>query len=136
MKSSKVVTLSVLLSAVVASLNFVSAESLPIRDYHGIKYVTGGIGQDERDYLKSVEHQFNLRLMFAARSGEFLSSVRVLVQDARGDTALDAVADGPYFYAALPPGSYTVTASVNQMSQQKNVNLGAGRVTQANFYWK
>jgi hypothetical protein len=136
MKASKIVSLSILLSAVLASRNFVSAESLAIHDYHGIKYVTGGVGQDEREYLKSVQHQFNLRLMFAARSGEFLSSVHVLVHDGRGGTTLDAVADGPYLYGALPPGSYTVTATVNQMSQQKKVNLASGRVTQADFYWK
>jgi hypothetical protein len=112
------------------------AGSLPMRDYQGVKYVSGGVGQDERDYLNSVENQFNLQLMFAAEGGAFLSSVKVLIQDARGATVLDAVADGPYFYAALRPGTYTVTANLDGRSSQRKVTVGTGRATRADFRWK
>lgn len=135
MNKSKATWFSVLLAVVLSPVVSLRAEALSIQDFHGVKYVTGGVGQDERDYLKSVQQQFNLGLMFAASSGEFLSSVRIMVTDSRGNMVLDAVADGPYFYAALPSGSYTVTASVNQRSQQRRVNLGAGRFTRADFYW-
>lgn len=136
MNTTRVLGWSVLLAAIFLPVAWLRADPVSIQDYRGFKYVTGGVGQDERNYLKSMEHQFNLGLMFAARSGEYLSSVRVLVQDSHGSTILDAVADGPYFYAALPPGSYTVTASVNQQSQRKTVNLRAGGLTRADFYWK
>lgn len=126
----------VVIATVLAPSLSVSAASIPLQDYHGVKYVTGGVGQDERDYLKSVQDQFNLGMMFAASGGAFLSSVRVVVQNSRGETILDAVADGPYLYAALPAGSYTVSASVDQQSQQRLVKVGIGRFTRADFHWR
>jgi len=124
------------LAVVLASPQSVSAAPLSIQDYQGIRYVTGGVGQDERDYLKSVKQQFNLGLMFAASGGAYLSDVHITVTDSHGGTVLDAVADGPYFYAALPAGSYTITASVERLSQQRRVNICSGRFTQADFYWR
>lgn len=112
-----------------------AAGGIAIQEYQGVKYVTGGVGGDERDFLKSVQGQFNLNLMFAAGGGAFLSSVKVVIQDARGGTVLDAVADGPLFYAALPPGSYTVTATADQKSQQRKVSIAAGRTAKADFRW-
>lgn len=136
MNTTRTLGLSFLIAAILLPVAWLRADPVSIQDYRGFKYVTGGVGKDERDYLKSVEHQFNLGLMFAAQGGAYLSSVRVLIEDSRGSTILDAVAEGPYFYAALPPGSYTVTASIDQQRQRKAVNLRAGRLTRADFYWK
>ncbi len=136
MSSSRMSRFLAFLAVVLASPQSVSAAPLSIQDYQGIRYVTGGVGQDERDYLKSVKQQFNLGLMFAASGGAYLSDVHITVTDSHGGTVLDAVADGPYFYAALPAGSYTITASVERLSQQRRVNIGSGRFTQADFYWR
>lgn len=134
--TKKILGLFVLLSSILVPVGPSTAQTPAVRDYQGIRYVSGGVGQDERDYLKSVQHQFNLGLMFAAAGGAFLSAVQITIQDARGNTVLDAVAEGPYFYAALPPGSYTVTASLDRQSQRKRVNVGAGRSARADFYWR
>ena len=136
MNAIKAVGFSVLLAALLGPPTPVRAAALTVQDYQGVRYVTGGVGQDERDYLNSVQHQFNLVLMFAARGGAYLSNVHVVIQDSRGNTALDAVADGPYFYAALPPGSYAVSASANDQTQRRRINLRAGTSSRTDFYWK
>ena len=59
-----------------------------------------------------VWRPIKMRLMFAlAGSGEYLADVTVKLVDAYGDTVLDAVSDGPLFYARVPPGRYRITVA-------------------------
>lgn len=125
-----------LLSFAVVAVLPQSAGALDVRQDRGIPYVTGGVGQDERDALKAMESQFNLALQFSAQGGAFLSGVRVQIVNRAGQTVLDALTEGPYFYAALPPDSYTVTASVEGQSTRRSVTVGAGRITRADFAWR
>lgn len=113
-----------------------TASAVEVQQNRGIPYVTGGVGQDERDTLKSMEGQFNLALQFSAQGGAFLSGVRVEIQDRSGRTVLDALTEGPYFYAALPAGPYTVAASVEGQSTRRSVTVGTGRITRADFAWR
>jgi hypothetical protein len=136
MKATRILMACFFISMITSLPSQVQAQELSIQDYHGVKYVSGGVGQDERDYLSSIQSQFNLVLMFAAQSGEFLSSVHVVINGRGQGTVLDAVADGPYFYAVLPPGSYTVTASLDGKSTQRQITVGAGRLTRVDFYWR
>ena len=113
-----------------------AARAVDVQQDRGIAYATGGVGQDERDTLKSMENQFNLALQFSAQGGAFLSGVRVEILDRSGRTALDALTEGPFFYVALPPGSYTVTASVEGQSIRRAVTVVSGRITRADFAWR
>ena len=74
-----------------------------------VPYTSGGVGSDERDRLEAAKSQFNLRLMFAISAGNYLSGVRVRIQDNSGVTLLDVPSNGPWFYARLPPGNYTLS---------------------------
>ena len=74
-----------------------------------VPYTSGGVGSDERDRLEAAKSQFNLRLMFAISAGNYLSGVRVRIQDNSGATLLDVLSNGPWFYARLPPGNYTLS---------------------------
>jgi hypothetical protein len=89
--------------------------ALPLDTYtsHGINFINGGIGDEELSLLKSKEAEFNLHVMLSAPRGEFISDVTLRLLDAK-DTPLLAISDaGPYFYARLAPGSYTLeTTSV------------------------
>jgi Carboxypeptidase regulatory-like domain len=125
-----------LLSFAAAAVVPQTASALDVQQDRGIPYVTGGVGQDERDTLKAMESQFNLALQFSAQGGAFLSGVRVEILDRSGRTVLDALTEGPFFYASLPPGSYRVTASVEGQSTRRSVTVGAGRITRADFAWR
>lgn len=55
---------------------------------NGIAYVTGGVGQDEVDALRAAASKYNLRMMFASRSGEYLSDVDVTIRAAAAQPVL------------------------------------------------
>jgi hypothetical protein len=111
------------------------APALQAQQQGDITFVSGGAGDDDRDALKQVENQYNLRLLFAARSGEYLANVAVTLADARGNTVLDTIADGPIFYAHVPPGRYRLSVSNQGQSQTHAVTIGANGAVEQDFYW-
>ncbi len=109
---------------------------LQVRDYQGVRYVSGGIGLSEREELSALSSQFNLRLMFAIHgAGNYLADVRVRILGAGGAVVLDATSEGPYFLTQLPPGSYTVEAGTRDQIQRQTARIGAGQ-TRLNFFWR
>ncbi|HEX3971632.1 MAG TPA: hypothetical protein VHX19_09915, partial [Stellaceae bacterium] len=111
-----------------------STPALQAQQQGNITFVSGGAGDEDRDALHQVENQYNLRLMFAARNGDFLANIGVTLSDARGKAVLDTVAEGPIFYAHVPPGRYRVTVSNQGHAQSRDITIGNGPVRQ-DFYW-
>jgi hypothetical protein len=108
-----------------------------VQENQGIRYVSGGVGASERAELRALSSQFNLRLLFAMQgSGNYLADVRVNIMDQNGRPVLDAEADGPWFFAQLPPGSYQVRVSNRNEIQQKTVRIRDSRQARLNFYWR
>jgi hypothetical protein len=105
-------------------------------EYKGISYISGGIGLDERERLTSIGKNYSLKLVFAVKSREYLADVRVKIYDKGDKKVLDAVSEGPWFYADLPTGKYTVSASLSGREKQSIANIIKGQ-TQATlrFYW-
>lgn len=102
----------------------------------GIRYVSGGASQDEREEIRAVSNQFNLELLFAVQGGgEYLADVQVRVLDSNGAAVLSATSKGPYFLAQLPQGKYTVEASAQDQSQKKTTQIGSGK-SKLDFYWR
>ena len=102
----------------------------------GIRYASGGVGQEEREEIRALSGEFNLELMFAIQGGgEYLADVQVNVLDAKGAVVLSATSKGPYFIAQLPKGSYTVEVSANNESQKKTVQISSDQV-KLSFYWR
>ena len=48
-----------------------------------ISFVTGGAGADERDQLQANEKDYNLKIVAAATSGDYLCVARVCARDPR-----------------------------------------------------
>ena len=109
---------------------------IQVQDYRGIRYTSGGVGESERAELNALSGQFNLRLLFAMQgSGDYLADTKVIIVDKRGETVLSAASNGPWFYAQLPPGTYTVEVSTPDQTQRQPVTIGA-RQSRLNFYWR
>jgi hypothetical protein len=89
--------------------------ALQAQQQGNITFVSGGAGDDDRDALKQVENQYNLRLMFAARSGEYLANVAVTLQ--------------------VPPGRYRLTVASQGQSQGRDVTVAANGAVHQDFYW-
>jgi len=111
-----------------------STPALQTQQQGNITFVSGGASSDDRDALKQIESQYNLRLMFAARNGDYLANIAVTLSDARGNAVLDTIAEGPIFYAHVPPGRYRLTVSNQGQSQNRDLTISKG-TTRQDFYW-
>lgn len=110
---------------------------IQVQDHRGIRYASGGVGESERAELNVLSQQFNLRLLFAMQgSGDYLSDVRVNIIGARGETILSAKSNGPWFFAQLPPGVYTVDVDAMGRTQGQTVRISNARQSHLNFYWR
>lgn len=110
--------------------------SLRVQDYQGVRYVSGGIGEGERTELGALSGQFNLKLLFAMQgSGDYLADLQVRILDSRGGVVLNAKSDGPWFFARLAPGTYTVEVSALGQAQRQTARIGSS-ASQLYFYWR
>lgn len=99
-----------------------------------IPFATGGIGQSEQDKLHKMAHQYNLKLVFAAMSGAYLTDVEVVIQNSQNQTVLDRRFSGPLVYTKLPQGSYQITASHHGLEKTRQVNVGTN-LKEVLFHW-
>ena len=101
----------------------------------GVSYVSGGVGEDSRERLKAFAAAFNLKLLLARKSGEYLGDVEVIINDAKGKEVLKAKAEGPIFMANLPAGSYEVVATTEGQTQKQRVSVVKGKLGTMHFRW-
>jgi hypothetical protein len=107
-----------------------------------IRYVSGGIGESERTELDALSSQFNLHMLFATQgSGEYLSAVQVTILDAHSGPVLSAESKGPWFFAQLPPGNYSVEVTPTGLrgqdeTQRKAFHVDRSGQSRLDFYWK
>lgn len=107
-----------------------------IHNERGIRYVSGGIGEGDRDALNTLSGQFNLRLLFAVQTGNYLADTRVKITNAHRETVLDALSEGPWFFAQLPPGSYTVEVDAIGQVKKQNARIDGNRQASLKFFWR
>ena len=129
-------------AAVSPSMPSSDAGSLEIQSDGGVRYVSGGVGESERSERNALSNELNLHPMFATQgSGEYLSAVRVTILNAYKGPVLTAESKGPWFYAQLPPGDYSVEVTPTGLrgedqTQRKAVHLDGSNHSQMDFYWK
>jgi hypothetical protein len=99
-----------------------------------VRYMSGGVGLEERSAMEAAKG-FNFKLVFAMVSKEYLSGIKVLIQDGGGKTSLSAESAGPWFLVDLPEGDYTIQAAVGDQRQVRKVQAGKGMQT-LNFLWR
>ena len=86
-------------------------------------YTAGGIGADEMERLNARAGEFNLKLVFTLKEGNYLSDVAVVVKDRGGHTVLAFTSPGPLALAKLPRGPYVVEATYEGNTQVRKVEL-------------
>jgi hypothetical protein len=107
------------------------------KEYQGVPYMSGGIGEGEREALRQLETKYNLKVVYAVAQGNYLALVDTVVKDSRGRTILQATADGPWLYAKLPADTYTVTATTLQgETQEKQVRIPQQGRQEVTFTWQ
>ena len=112
------------------------AVDVKVRSEGAVSYASGGVGDEERQVFDSMSKDFNLKLTMALSSGHFVSDATVQIADSHGHTILDVVSNGPLFLAQLPPGSYTISSSLNGKEQKRSVQVSSDKQEQVAFTWK
>ena len=109
--------------------------SIREKTYNNVPYLSGGVGEEEIDLLRQVDGAYNVKLIFAATAGNYLSNVHILIEDSQGTKVLEAVSEGPWFYTKLSPGTYNVRAQAEGQTRQQKAQISQQKRTQLQFYW-
>jgi hypothetical protein len=119
----------VVLSAFAASALADEGTLPPERSQGSVTYISGGIGKDESDAMKQAVSRYSLAIEMASPASpraQYVADVKIDIRDQRGATVLNTISDGPILLANLPPGRYTVNATKNGASQQRDIVVGSG----------
>ena len=100
-----------------------------------VPYVSGGVGADSREELLAKEKDYNLKIIVAATSGDYLADVKIVIDSARNERMLDATMEGPILLAKLSPGTYTVRATSDAQTQTRTVTIAAQGLRKLDFRW-
>ena len=133
-----IVVIAIVFASVCSTVYAEERDVLPTEQemYQGIPSVSGGIGLEEREALTAKCANYSLKLMFAAKGGDYLADVKIDISNSLGKEVLVATADGPWFCVNLPPGKYTVTVTTMGKEKQNKVNIHKGqKQTTLGFYW-
>ncbi|NIF17821.1 carboxypeptidase regulatory-like domain-containing protein [Pantoea sp. Cy-639] len=105
------------------------------QEQHGIRYLQGGIGQDEANALrKTPGYDLHITLSTGA-SGEFETGAAVDIQSAKGDSVLALKDVGPLVFVQLPPGQYKVTGSAGGQTHQQMVTVNGNTPARVDMNW-
>lgn len=100
-----------------------------------VSYISGGVGEDSREQLKAFASAFNLKLLLAHKSGEYIGDVQIVIVDGQGKEILKALAEGPIFMANLPAGRYEVIATTEGLTQKLRATVVKGKLGTLVFRW-
>ena len=98
-----------------------------------VPYISGGAGADAREQLLAREKEFNLKIVVADKSGDYLAGVKVVIESAKKAKVLDTTMDGPILLAKLLPGAYTIMASSDGKTLTRTVTVAAQGLRQVDF---
>lgn len=100
-----------------------------------VPHVSGGVGTAERDELREKERDYNLKVVTARTSGDYLSGVQVVIDSATNERMLETTMAGPILLATLPPGSYTIKATAGGQTVSQAVAIEPRGLRQVDFRW-
>ncbi|MDN0076252.1 T9SS type A sorting domain-containing protein [Crenobacter sp. SG2303] len=129
-----------LLTTIVTSLMLASpvfAADLPSVQQSGrIEYLTGGIGSDESNAMKAEARHYPLAIEMAkGREGHYVADVDVAISNVKGKQVFEANSTGPFMLVKLPPGNYIVKATLDGVTKQQKVNVGAQGSKHLSISW-
>jgi len=100
-----------------------------------VPHISGGVGEDARQELLAKEKEYNLKIIAAEKSGDYLANVKVVIESARKERLLDTTMEGPILLAKLAPGTYTIKATSGGRTLTRTVTIPAQGVRQVDFRW-
>ncbi|EJN31395.1 hypothetical protein PMI38_05223 [Pseudomonas sp. GM84] len=112
------------------------AVQLQPQEQNGIRYLEGGIGQDEANALrKTPGYDLHVELS-TGPDGKFQSGASVDIQNAQGNSLLSVQDAGPLLYVQLPPGQYRVIGQADGTTVQQHVTVNGKAPATVNLNWR
>lgn len=99
-----------------------------------ISYMTGGVSKGERADMEDLSERYNLKVVLASSSGAYLALIPIAIYDDSGKSVLKLNVNGPWFYADLPDGRYTIKAIYEGQEKVKTVQVDQG-LELVMFHW-
>jgi len=119
----------------VASVSTALGYTIEPQQSGNVTYITGGIGDEEREAVKSVKNDYNLSIISASKDGAYVGNTHVVIADRNGESLVDTNAD-PLFYAQLPPGKYIVKGESRGQTRTQNVTIAENKPAHVHFSWE
>jgi hypothetical protein len=96
--------------------------------YGEIEFITGGVGEREREALTNMENAYTLFVSMALETGAYVADVRVRLRNERGQTVLETTTRGPFLLADVPAGRYQVEATTasGERTERSTVDVMSG----------
>jgi hypothetical protein len=124
------------------TVNFEAAEIPPAliitegKTSQGFPYLFGGVSTNEREAMEERAKGYNVKLVFAAKDGSYVSGVNVMITTAKGAEVASLATDGPWFFIRLPAGDYSVRATFKGETKEIRVlRVPVDRRIQQGFVW-
>ena len=112
------------------------AVQLQPQEQNGIRYLAGGIGQDEANAMRHTQgYDLHVELS-TGPEGKFQSGATVDIQNAQGKSLLSVQDVGPLLYVQLPPGQYKVIGQADGTTVQQQVTVNGKAPVTANLNWR
>lgn len=112
-----------------------AADGAMVRNVNGIAHASGGVGDQSMNQLGALSANFNLKLVFALNSGNYVSDVGVRIMNGAGKTLLETTSDGPLFMARLPQGKYQIAATLSGNTIKRQITIGKAPLSTIDFRW-
>ncbi len=127
---------SLAMTAAPAAMADEATLGIKVRKQSGIAYISGGLGEQARAF-EQVASKYPVQLLFT-QGGEHtrISGVRVTIRDVKGDALLEAVSEGPLFYANTPSGRWTFEVEYGGETISKTKDLTGRRYLVLDFDFK
>jgi len=100
-----------------------------------VPHISGGVGRTEREELRAKEREYNLKVVTAMKSGDYMSGVEIVIETATNQPMLETTMTGPILLAKLPPGSYTINATTRGQTLTQAVTVEVQGLKQVDFRW-
>ncbi len=131
----KLIALTSLLLALPAAAA-AAGPALPveIQSSQGIEFYNGGVGLGERGKMPQL---YPLKIVLVTDKGLYLNDAEIVITGSGGDEVLRARADiGPWLIANVPPGSYSLKASLEGRTTAASGKVSAGQKKVVVLSWK
>lgn len=136
---------AVLMSAEVVEIAEPAAHDIPSihtqnesYSHADVTFVTGGIGDNERQAIEAARADYNLHVMSANIDGAFVGDARAVITRKKGNGTEEmlSVVAGPLLYVRLPAGTYTLTATLGGQVRKQSFTVAArGKSTHVHLGW-